>query len=495
MYLVVVAAFAMVLGRDASLVGGLLTDSPTWAYAMAGATALLPLLIGAGGCRWVLSSLERYPGRPERAQRRYVRVGLVIRGVLVAALAAAIWGTCWPNIVRDEWGLGHIWGVEDVIILAPFFAGAILGWAALYPADRAIRQIGIDTALWAGKPPRPVWSFSRYLTFNVRHHLLLIAVPMFAILVADDLARQYARPLAQWSRIPWAGPALFAILAGAVFLFAPACLRYVWLTRPLPPGALRSRLDAIARGAGMHYRDILLWETDEMVVNAAVMGLLAPLRYVLLSDGLVGWMEEKRIEAVFGHEVGHIKHHHIAFYLLVAVLCMQIAGGALVLADDWLDLSSRDRLTQMAAQAAGLGVVAVAFLLGFGWISRRFERQADVYGVQAITPTISTCRPDCLVHRSDGRAAPPHALCVTAAEIFADALAEVALLNGIPIEARSWRHSSIASRIGFVRRLAIDPEAGRRFARLILFVKTALVVLVAIGSGMAAPSLRGSLAP
>src|SRR5690606_775026 len=92
-------------------------------------------------------------------------------------------------------------------------------------------------------------------------------------------------------------------------------------------GELRERLEDLCRRIGLTYRRILIWESDGMVVNAAVMGLLRPVRYMLLSDGLLEMMDDRKIEAVFGHEAGHVKNRHIQYYLLVAVLSMLLVGG------------------------------------------------------------------------------------------------------------------------------------------------------------------------
>ena len=56
-----------------------------------------------------------------------------------------------------------------------------------------------------------------------------------------------------------------------------------------------------------------------MIVNAAVMGIVAPLRYVLITDAMIEQMDDTKIEAVFGHEAGHVKHHHIPCFLLFAL--------------------------------------------------------------------------------------------------------------------------------------------------------------------------------
>jgi len=57
------------------------------------------------------------------------------------------------------------------------------------------------------------------------------------------------------------------------------------------------------------------------------MGLFAPLRYVMLSDGLLESMEDEKIEAVFGHEVGHVKLRHMEFFLVFAIASMFAVGG------------------------------------------------------------------------------------------------------------------------------------------------------------------------
>ena len=63
-------------------------------------------------------------------------------------------------------------------------------------------------------------------------------------------------------------------------------------------------------------------------------GPLPFLRYVVLTDRLVQEMTPEEVEAVFGHEVGHIKHHHLLFYfgfliaslVVVVGVCMQPDG-------------------------------------------------------------------------------------------------------------------------------------------------------------------------
>ena len=73
----------------------------------------------------------------------------------------------------------------------------------------------------------------------------------------------------------------------------------------------------------MRYRDILVWRTHSNMGNAAVMGILPHMRYVLLSDLLLETMTDEQIEAVFAHEMGHVVHRHMAWFVLFFVTVMR----------------------------------------------------------------------------------------------------------------------------------------------------------------------------
>ena len=76
-----------------------------------------------------------------------------------------------------------------------------------------------------------------------------------------------------------------------------------------------------------------------------------------------------------------------------------------------------------------------------GWLSRRLERQCDVFAAWTASGS------------PDDKAITP-----TGAVMFASALGRIADLNGVPASQRSWRHGSIQSRIDVV---CAHAEAGR----------------------------------
>ncbi len=501
MHFVVIAAFALVLSARTPMRSWWWFTSPETTYwvvagQMAG-VALLALL----STWWVMRRLRRRPHDVDPAQRSFGRHSAVLRMLVLGLLGFDVLATPWTEVVRKTWGLGDWVAIDDLVAMMPFFVGVVLYWAIQYPADKAIRLAA------AGRPgmdePAPrIWRLGEYLLFNIRHQLLLIVVPMAGILVAYDLAAKYSGQLYRWTRLEYAEQAALMIAAGFMFLISPVVLRYVWSTRVLPHGRLRQNLQRICDHIRMKYQQILIWQSDGVVVNAAVMGLVPTFRYVLLSDGLLDTMREDQIEAVFGHEAGHVKHYHIHFYLLFAALSMLLVGGMLLLMWEYLpyktyiNLVNSTSLTKwMAVSRAdwssgqdlgAMGLVLLCWIFGFGWVSRRFERQADVFGVRCLGWNRTQCGlSGCRVHHpAEGEAPDAKALCPAAAKVFAEALHRIAVLNGIAPKARSWRHSSIASRMDFVRALAADPKKLRTFNRTILVTKTVLVLGTAVGCGV-----------
>jgi STE24 endopeptidase len=223
------------------------------------------------------------------------------------------------------------------------------------------------------------------------------------------------------------------------------------------------------------FSDILLWNTRGGVANAMVVGLLPRPRYVLLTDRLVAELTPSEIEAVFGHEVGHVKHRHMLYYfgfliasLIVVTELWKVAG-----LEGWLNLTTRQDLAVLPL----LAFLGTYIFVVFGFLSRRCERQADIYGCRAV----SCARNDCLGHADDVElVARGQGLCPTGISTFIDALEKVAHLNGIhrdrPGWLQSWQHSTIARRVDFLQRVLEDPGVERRFQRRVALVKWSLLI-------------------
>lgn len=481
MYLVVIGVLSLILAFTGPPYPWVV--KPEWVAACVAGATLAPPVIAALVAMRTIRLLERHPADPGHGQFAFGRGMLLVQAALGVGHGAVLALTDWLPICGKTPVVGQWPVVPGMLAGAPLVVSILLAWIAVYPADRAVRGIALETLLFRGRPVQPVWPLGRYLIFNFRHQVAFILAPMLLILAARDVIVIYERQLREWSGYEMFPDMLLGLAAGAVAIIAPVILRRVWVTQPLPDGPLRDRLLHLCRRLRMRCQEILIWHSGGSIVNAAVMGVAAPFRYLLITDGMLEQMDDQRIEAVFGHEAGHIKRHHILFFLLFAFV------SGCVITSVGYRMRGLDKTMQQVVIALTAGVLAVKWGVLFGWVSRRFERQADIFGVRTLAAAGVPCQLDCQVHRPDHaedsqdplRTGSP--LCISAAHIFGDTLNDVAALNRIPHEARSWRHGSIASRSRTVIRLAGDPAAVARFERRVHRVKVAIFA-AALASGL-----------
>jgi len=430
-------------------------------------------------------------------QRRLKRFNLIMEAArimipiwFVTGLYFLGWRAAVADLLRPPLmnsALGVIVGT-----LPPFLAWMGLWWSQ-YPADRALREQSllalIDADLPLHAPPR----FGSYFLSNLRMQILFLGVPLLLIVFGHDLGLLIGSALhLQDHAMDVLEIVSWIVSAGGVFLFAPEILRRVLHTEPLGDSPLRRRLDALCQRTGIRYRDVLLWKTDHNMGNAAVMGFVPRLRYILLSDLLLERMPDDEIEAVFAHEVGHIVHRHMNWYVVfVVVLAMINAGPGTHLGD-----ALASRLGGTAQDLVPAVLTIGTFLLLFGYISRKFERQADVYAARTIQmrgPLESASAsffpsPGVLLGEGEHsaatalpfvglpRAGPPMSFVGPyGATLFASALRRVAIVNNIPIAARSWCHGSIATRMQYLQGLSRDPQRTAAFDRYMRWIYIAMI--------------------
>jgi STE24 endopeptidase len=476
MQIVLIVIFAALLSLDGRslfhpLVQGLAHPHVTLAAATIG-TLLIPLAMGVGS--WMCLRNLRQPGRFSYASMLFGRIHVILRGALLLFFALLVLQTGWMHLVRIDWHLGRYPLLGELALISPILLATVLSWGALYPADRALR---VSAGRGVAVPSvQPIWTLAQYMDFQVRYQILTVVVPMSLFILASGLIGVYGRQLIDLTGLAWISEAVLAVVAGTIFLFSPILLRHLWRTQTLEASPLRSRLEETCRQLGLGYRDILVWKSHGAMVNAAVMGLLPQIRFILLSDGLLDHLSDEQVEAVFGHEAGHVKERHITYYLLFAVASMLIVG----LAGDWMVFGLH--LSKDTIDVATLSLVAAIWIVVFGWISRRFERQADLHGVRCLNDLTTQCTLPCWLHNITPASPGIDRVCTTAASVFSSALEAVAMLNGLNKYARSWRHSSIASRQEFIRQAAFYPETLHRFERTIVWIKATLVgVTLALG--------------
>ena len=470
-------------------VDSLAAPAPVGAGEATGWVAGLVLGVGllAGGTSLgVAARLRRdVPGAGVGSRRVLRRGSRLVTAAVLGSYGWIILGLGWAEVVRGAWGLRDAILVDELLILAPFLALQLAAWVGLAPGERAARRAARGAS--AGST-----SLAWAVVTRARQSLGMVLPATFLFATGQDLAR-------------WAWPAraadpgfqfgMMIALGGAVLVLAPAFVRLSWPTRSLPAGPLRDRLERVAARFRFRCTDILLWDTDGTVVNAGVTGAFPYFRYVLLTDALIAHLNDHEVAAVFGHEVGHARHRHLAFFGLFFVGSVGVVTlfGASVGEPALRALLPADLAPTWQAAAQGGVVLAGAlayFGVVFGHLSRRFERQADVFGARAVSCDRVECppHPDPYAHRTPAELAKLDErapICPVGLRTFINALRAVAVLNGIDPKARSWRHGSIARRVAFLEQLEDRPDAERRFQAGINRLRVIVAVVLAAALALA----------
>jgi STE24 endopeptidase len=420
------------------------TDLPGWQFLppqtgvpvfLAGCCAIV-LLVAATGRIWV----RRLGGvGPVARPTGYFRLLDTVRFFVPVWFATGVFCLGWRPLVLLHVGTSLMTPGTLVGILPGLLTWAGLWWAA-FPVERAVREMNVVYDVEAGLPVFAFPTLVQYLGNRFRGHLLFMIVPVLMVLLVRDLIVSSWTQLLGHSALNDAAESAVEITAVvAVMVISPAVLRHVLQAIPLPDSPLRDRLAAVSRSAGIGCRDILLWNTHFNTGNAAVMGLVRPVRYVMLSDLLVESMTEPQLEAVFAHELGHVRHRHLFWF---GAFLIGVGGGVFSILD-WVEECLPLKEDGKIAFGLAAGAAAIAgLLLAFGFISRWFERQADVFAARSFSDDVER-----------------------GAHIFASALNRIAVVNNIAPNALNWTHGSIDKRTRYVMKLATDPAEAERFDR------------------------------
>ena len=114
----------------------------------------------------------------------------------------------------------------------------------------------------------------------------------------------------------------------------------------------------------------------------------------------------------------------------------------------------------------------------FGMLSRRFERQADVFGASLARPAAMDGQPETAAMSTEG------------VELFGNALLAVARLNGIRPTQRNFRHGSIKRRLDYLAALHNSGEGRARVDRSIRRIKLAVWALLGLGIAAALAAMH-----
>lgn len=425
-----------------------------------GIALIASLAFGLG--LWVAFRASYVGSSTSRLRHVYALGMRLLTFLSLAVYAWIIHSVGWSKLVRTNWGLEGVIFVDDIVVFLPYALIQLLVWWGSFFAERALIRQGSE---------RPL---SRYLVLKGRQALGLTLPVVLMYALRRDVLRRF---FPAWDDYAAGEVIEMALLGLLILAISPFFVRLAWPTHSLPAGALRRRLEHTAHRVGFGFTDILVWDTGQMMVNACVTGIAPGFRYILLSDALLDSLTPLETAAVFGHEIGHVAHRHFlyfAFFFMGSLGVLSLCGDAVSLVvpllsqSSWLSRGNAAVLGQFAEGGVLLLSLGLYFWFVFGYLSRRFERQADVYGSKVVSCSIADCPP----HEDlDNDLAPMHAarsqlsLCPVGIRIFADALTTVARSNGLDRSNHSWRHGSIANRIAFLEDLERHPEREHRFQR------------------------------
>ena len=376
----------------------------------------------------------------------------------------------------------------EILVLLPYLITLIGSWAVFYDAERALQQASTDPAHRGD-----FWTRWGYVFFVLRYHVLMVFIPVGFTIVQFGVLR--VRP--DLFEGVWAKLMAF----GGLFVFVliiPSLVPLVLGLKPMPPGRLRDRLEAAAHRLGVRYNNLYVWHTRGNLATAMVAGLVPRLRQIVFTDLLLATLTEDEVEAVFGHEVGHVKHGHLLYYAAFLLLSFLTLGAVYRVIEQVPELSLLTKNAVLVLSAVGTGAY---LFLAFGFVSRRCERQADVFGCKAVSCQDAACPS----HGPETALVPGgKALCRTGVGTFVRALERVEEINGmargsmagarrgllgrtagmlrfVGVWLSTWQHSTIAKRVSFLKTLADDPRKERRFQWRVTALRWGLLLLLVAG--------------
>lgn len=215
---------------------------------------------------------------------------------------------------------------------------------------------------------------------------------------------------ALWWLWAWAALIAFQLLMAvlAPVLILPLFNKFM----PLPEGALREHLLALAARTNFHARSIQVMDGSKRSrhSNAFFTGF-GKFRKIILFDTLIQQLAEPELEAVLAHEIGHFKKKHVPKMLAFSALASLLGFFLIsVLAgQEWFYRAFGFQLPTLNVQLSTAAQIAPALLL-FGllsgavmfwfsplahWWSRRHEYEADAFAANVMkdpSPLIGALR-------------------------------------------------------------------------------------------------------
>ena len=240
------------------------------------------------------------------------------------------------------------------------------------------------------------YQIPEFLVLNIRAILPVVLPWIVLSLFYDLLALTPSENLQLFIDSAWGDALFFGLFLAFIVIFFPPLVRRLWGCMKIPEGVLNDHLRSFCNRQNFSV-SLYIWPLYEgRVLTAGVMGLVPRLRYILLTPAIIETMSIQELEAVLAHEIAHVKKKHLLQYVLLIGGFSLMAG---ILAEpffyyafsfEWVfNLLTSERLNPDTVVGLVIGLPFLVLLLlyfrfVFGFFSRNFERQADLYVIKML---------------------------------------------------------------------------------------------------------------
>ncbi len=331
------------------------------------APGLLSYFLGRRAIKHLADDREKQIAQLRNSRRYALLFGIMV----LAGFVLEVYYLKLPVLVNRAFGFLKFENSRMLIGIIPLIIGILLTRIATFELDRQVRNT--------------TWTRRRFLTFNLKLMIFPLLPFIAYILTGDSIDHSPISVRIFFIVHPYFYWLIMLAIIAVMYAEAPSFIRRIWPTRSLPDGEIRDRIELLAKKENIKYRDILVWNmSGGKIANAGMAGLLSFSRYVFLTDSLLENFTLDEIETVVAHEFGHIKYRHttaylvfslgyLIFYIFLYIRFLPIIEG--------MHLS----ISYIALFSAAVTLCAfyLYFIFVFRFLSRRFERQADLYAVES----------------------------------------------------------------------------------------------------------------
>ena len=357
----------------------------------------------------------------------------------------------WPTIVRNDWQLDRIPLLDELVIALPIIGSITIAWILLHSAEQTLVKNRESTRLQFNI--HDAW---RSASARLRLICGLLLLPLAIFFLSRDVVSMMA-PSGGVSQ--WTTAMLLIDLIILVFLY-PWLISKTWQTRDIQDRSLLARLNRAAAESGMTPLKTKFWKTGRQLANAVVVGLIPRTRTVFLSDLLIEYFETDEIEAIYHHELAHLRCRHLP--LRFCYLILPVVIGLLILSHTEIGvLLTGGTMPTWPATLCWIGLAMVAltyYILFVNWMLRHSEIEADMVACLNANREFDEKR----------------------AEVYRLALLKMAALTPELYDRNTLAHPSIKSRIQWLSHCCIMPCRVTYFRRR--FRRIQICVILSIGT-------------